>query len=103
MLEFSDRRPCSFSFDRGGEEFAARYKRGTAGRDRTGSLTFGPNPAATEVLNPETIELSSVTLTVGRNRHLLGTNASSFMNWVTPAGPSVSSDGTPGVRAGRLL
>lgn len=103
MLEFADGRLTGFSFKAGGEEFARQYRRGTAGRDRTGSLMFGLNPAARDVPNLETVELGAVTLTLGRNQHLKGTNGSSFMNWVTLAGSEISFDGVPFVRAGKFL
>ncbi len=102
-LEFASGRLRSFSFDDGEAEFARRYRSGTAGRDRTGSITFGLNPAARDVPNLETIELGSVTVVVGRNQHLHGTNGSNFMNWVTLAGADIAIDGTPVIRAGALL
>jgi leucyl aminopeptidase (aminopeptidase T) len=102
-LEFSNGTLRSFSFDHGMEEFARGFKNGTRGKDRTGSLTLGLNPAARDVPNLENIELGSVTLVVGRNQHLHGTNGSSFMNWITLAGAEIAIDGTPVVRAGRLL
>ncbi len=102
-FEFANGRLTSYSFEQGEEEFTRRYKGGTAGRDRTGALIFGLNPAATDVPNLETIELGSVTLAVGRNQHLHGSNRSSFMNWITLAGADVAIDGTPVLRAGALL
>ncbi len=102
-LEFSDGRLASYAFDHGGEEFARRYRHGTAGRDRTGALMFGLNPAVRDVPNLESIELGGVTLTVGRNQHLGGANRSSFMNWVSLAGAEIAVDGVPIVRDGRLL
>ncbi len=102
-LEFSGGRLTSYSFDHGGEEFARGFKNGTLGRDRTGSLAFGLNPAAEGVPNLESVELGCVTLTVGRNQQLKGTNGSSFMNWVTLAGADIAIDRTPVIRAGKLL
>ena len=102
-LEFADGRLTSYSFDHGGEEFVRRYKNGTAGRDRTGSLAFGLNPAAKDVPNLESVELGCVSLVVGRNRHLNGTNGSNFMNWITLAGAEIAIDGTPVIRDGMLL
>ena len=103
-LRFSHGRLASYSFDAGEEEFAARYRSGTAGKDRTGSLAFGLNPAAKDVPQLENVELGSVTLALGRNQHLKGgTNGSSFMDWISLAGAEIAIDGTPVVRAGRLL
>ena len=102
-LEFADGRLTSYSFDNGMREFDRRFRNGTAGRDRTGSLTFGLNPAVKDVPNLENIELGCVSLTIGRNQHLKGTNGSSFMNWITLAGAEITIDGNPVIRSGKLL
>ncbi len=102
-FEFAHGRLASYSFDHGGEEFARQYRQGTAGRDRTGSLTIGLNPAVRDVPNLETVEQGSVTVVVGRNGHLFGSNRSNFMNWVTLAGAEIALDGTLVVRGGQLL
>ena len=102
-FEFSNGKLTSFSFETGEEEFARQYKNGTTGKDRTGSLAFGLNPAAKDVPNLENVECGSVSLAMGRNRHLKGTNGSNFMSWITLAGSEISIDGTPVIRAGKLL
>ncbi len=102
-LDFAGGKLTSYSFDHGGEEFARQYRRGTAGRDRTGALIFGLNPVARNVPNLETVELGCVTVAVGRNQHLHGANRSTFMNWVTLAGADVEIDGVPVVHAGTVL
>ncbi len=102
-LEFTDGRLTAHRFEEGGREFDLRYRVGTAGKDRTGSLMFGLNPAVRDVPNLETVEAGNVTLTLGRNGHLKGRNPSNFMSWVSLAGADVAIDGTPVVRAGRLL
>ena len=102
-LEFANGKLTSYSFEHGEEEFARRFRNGTAGKDRTGSLMFGLNPAVRDVANLESIELGCVTLVVGRNGHLKGSNTSNFMNWVTLADSDVAIDGTPVIRGGKLL
>jgi leucyl aminopeptidase (aminopeptidase T) len=102
-FEFAGGRLTSYSFDDGEKDFTAQFKQGTAGRDRTGALTLGLNPAARDVPNLETIERGNVTLVVGRNGGLHGTNTSSFMNWITQAGSDVELDGAPVIRAGKIL
>ena len=103
-LEFSDGRLTSYSFDEGKKEFDSMYRRGTAGRDRTGSLMFGLNPTVKDVPNLESVERGCVTLVIGRNGHLEGgTNGSNFMDWISLAGAEIAIDGTPVVRDGRLL
>lgn len=101
--EFSDGRLRAFSFEEGEEGFARQYRSGTAGRDRTGSLTFGLNAAAREVPNLENVECGNVTLVLGRNQHLGGSNGSNFMSWLSLAGSEVTIDGTLFVRSGKLL
>jgi len=103
-LEFSDGKLTTYSFQDGEDEFASQYRKGTPGRDRTGSLTIGLNPAAKGVPQLESIELGCVTLSIGRNQNLKGgTNQSSFMDWISLAGAEIAIDGTPVVRSGRLL
>ena len=102
-FDFADGKLTGYSFENGGESFARQFKTGTPGKDRTGALTFGLNPAAKEIPNLESVERGSVSLTIGRNLHLKGTNGSNFMNWITLAGAEILIDGTPVARAGRLL
>jgi leucyl aminopeptidase (aminopeptidase T) len=88
-LAFSRGRLTSYSFEAGEEEFTRRFKQGTAGKDRTGVLTFGLNPAVTDVPNLESIERGNVTLALGRNGAL--------------AGAEVTVDEKAVVRGGRVL
>ena len=102
-LEFSDGRLTSFSLKEGAKEFARRYKTGTPGKDRTSLLKLGLNPAVKDVPNLETVEGGSVSLQIGGNKGAGGTNGSSFFSWFSLAGAEISVDGTPIVRAGRIL
>lgn len=103
-LQFANGRLTSYSFEKeGGTSFARQYESGSAGKDRTGYLMFGLNPDVKDVPNLETVEEGSVTLALGRNGHLGGKNASSFMSWVTLAGADIAIDGTPVIRKGKLL
>ena len=102
-LEFADGKLTSYSFEDGEEEFAREYKKGTAGKDRASVLKFGLNPAVKDVPNLETVEGGSVSLQIGGNRYLGGTNGSSFFTWFSLAGSEVTIDGTPVIRAGKIL
>jgi leucyl aminopeptidase (aminopeptidase T) len=102
-LEFADGRVTSYSFEKGEEGFARQYRRGTVGKDRASVLKFGLNPAVKDVPNLETVECGSVSLQIGGNRYLRGTNKSSFFTWFSLAGPEIAIDGTPVIRAGRVL
>ena len=83
--------------------FGRRYKTGTAGKDRTSLLKLGLNPAVKDVPNLETIEGGSVSLQIGGNKGLGGSNGSNFFSWFSLAGSEIAIDGTPVVRAGRIL
>ncbi len=102
-LEFVDGKLASYTLEEGEEMFGRRYKAGTAGKDRTSLLKLGLNPAVRDTPNLETVEGGSVSLQIGGNRGLGGSNGSSFFSWFSLAGPEISIDGTPVVRAGRIL
>ncbi|MGA9839799.1 MAG: hypothetical protein WBF81_09445 [Thermoplasmata archaeon] len=102
-LEFAEGKLTSYSFQDGEEDFARRYKEGTAGKDRTSVLKLGLNPAVKDVPNLETVEGGSVSLQIGGNRFLRGTNRSNYFTWFSLAGAEIAIDGTPVVRAGKVL
>jgi hypothetical protein len=102
-LEFAGGKLTSYSFEDGEEQFVREYKNGTAGKDRTSVLKLGLNPAVNDVPNLETVEGGSVSLQIGRNQYLHGTNGSSFFTWFTLAASEIKIDGTPVVRAGKIL
>jgi leucyl aminopeptidase (aminopeptidase T) len=102
-LEFARGRLTSYSFEVGAKEFVRQYRSATAGRDRTSVLKLGLNPAVTDVPNLETVEGGSVSLQIGGNRQLGGSNASSFFSWFSLAGSEIAIDGTPVIRAGKIL
>lgn len=102
-FEFARGKLTSYSFEKGGEEFARQYRNGTAGKDRTSVLKFGLNPAVRDVPNLETVERGGVSLQIGGNRYLKGTNRSNFFTWLSLAGSEIAIDGTPVLRAGRFL
>ena len=102
-LEFRDGKLTSYSFRAGEEEFARQYKNGTAGKDRTSVLKLGLNPAVNDVPNLETVEGGSVSLQIGGNRGLGGSNGSSFFTWFSLAGAEIAIDGTTVIRDGKFL
>jgi hypothetical protein len=102
-LEFADGKLTSYSFEEGGEEVARQFKNGTAGKDRTSVLKLGLNPAVTDVPHLETVEGGSVSLQIGGNRYLNGSNRSTFFTWASLAGSEIAVDGTPVIRAGKIL
>lgn len=102
-FEFSNGRLANFMFSEGGAEFARNYRRGTPGKDRTGSLTIGLNPMVRNSPYLEEMERGCVRLAIGTNAYLGGRNHSNFKGWVTLAGSEISVDGAPVVRAGKIL
>jgi leucyl aminopeptidase (aminopeptidase T) len=102
-LEFADGKLASYSFEDGEEQLARQYKNGSAGKDRTSVLKLGLNPAVKDVPNLETVEGGSVSLQIGGNRGLGGTNKSNFFTWFSLAGSEIAIDGTPVIRAGKVL
>jgi leucyl aminopeptidase (aminopeptidase T) len=102
-FEFSGGKLTEFSFKDGQAEFDKRYARGTAGKDRTGELVIGLNPGAKNLPYSEAIERGRVQLSVGGNAYGGGTNLSDFWGSLLLAGSEVCVDGTPVVRAGRVL
>jgi leucyl aminopeptidase (aminopeptidase T) len=102
-FEFTGGKLSSFSFEEGESRFAQRYAKGTPGKDRTGSLRIGLNPKIANVPYHEDRERGAIQLAVGRNAYLGGSNPSDFNGSLCLAGSEVSVDGTPVVRAGRIL
>jgi leucyl aminopeptidase (aminopeptidase T) len=102
-LEFARGKLTSYSFQAGEDELARQYRTGTAGKDRASVLKIGLNPTVRDVPNLETVEGGNVSLQIGGNRYLRGTNGSSFFTWLTLAGAEIAIDGTPVVRAGQIL
>ncbi len=102
-FEFANGRLTSFSFESGESAFAKKYARGTPGKDRTGALAIGLNPRLPNVPHLEGRERGAVQVTVGRNAFLGGGNPSDFYGAIALAGAEIRVDGTPVVRAGRIL
>ncbi|HTW40503.1 MAG TPA: hypothetical protein VMF04_06600 [Thermoplasmata archaeon] len=102
-LRFVHGKLANYSVKEGGRELARQYKSGTAGKDRASILKFGLNPAVTDIPNLETVEGGSVSLQIGGNRFLNGSNRSNFFTWFSLAGAEIAVDGTPVIRAGRIL
>jgi leucyl aminopeptidase (aminopeptidase T) len=102
-LEFADGKLTTSSFEVGEDEFLRPYQNGTNGKDRPSALKLGLNPAVRNVPNLETVEGGSVSLQIGGNRRLGGTNGSNFFTWFSLAGSEVTVDGTPVIRAGQVL
>lgn len=66
-------------------------------------LSIGLNPLAKRLPYADSIERGSIQLSVGANAYQGGNNPSNFCAWISTAGSEISADGTPIVRAGRIL
>ncbi|MGP8072598.1 MAG: hypothetical protein ACLPZM_05665 [Thermoplasmata archaeon] len=102
-LEFVAGKLTSYSFECGKDQFSRRYKKASAGNDRASALKLGLNTAVKDVPNLETVEGGSVSLQIGRNQNLGGTNGSNFFSWFSLAGSEIAIDGVPVIRAGKIL
>ncbi len=103
-FEFSDGKLARFSFEEGEAAFAKRYAQGKAGKDRTGLLSIGLNPKIRNVPYREPMERGCVQLVVGANAYQTeGSKSPNDTGSLTLAGAEISVDGTPVVRAGKIL
>ncbi len=103
ILEFADGKLVSHTIRDGTGEFDRQYASGTAGKDRASALTFGLNPVVEDVPNLEKWEAGCVSLQIGGNRGLGGSNRSTFFSWFTLADAEIAVDGIPVLRGGKLL
>jgi leucyl aminopeptidase (aminopeptidase T) len=90
-----------FSFDRGGEAFAALYAQGGPGRDIPGALTFGLNPGIARAPELGEIAAGTVGLMLGDHRPARGRTPSRFSYLTTLAEADVEVDGLPWMVRGR--
>jgi leucyl aminopeptidase (aminopeptidase T) len=102
-FDFSDGKLTSFSFEEGEAAFAKRYAQGKPGKDRTGVLSIGLNPKIRNMPYFEPMERGCVQLIVGANNIQGGSKTPNDMGSICLAGSEISVDGTPVVRAGKIL
>jgi len=103
-FEFSDGKLTSFSFEEGEAPFAKRYAQRKPGKDRTGLLSIGLNPKVGNLPYREPLGLGCVQLVVGANAYQTqGSKSPNDTGSVCLAGSEISVDGTPVVRAGKIL
>ncbi|MCI4373088.1 MAG: aminopeptidase [Thermoplasmata archaeon] len=103
-FEFSDGKLTSFSFEEGEAAFAKRYAQRKPGKDRPGLLSIGLNPKIRNVPYREPMERGCVQLVVGANAYqTTGSKSPNDTGSVVLAGSEISVDGTPVIRAGRIL
>ena len=90
---FRDGRLREYTFDRGGEPFAAAYASAGRGRDIVSRLTFGLNPAVGFAAELEEIADGTVTLWLGEDRARGGRHSVPFSFMSPLGGADVDVDG----------
>ncbi|MGP8078346.1 MAG: hypothetical protein ACLQD8_07040 [Thermoplasmata archaeon] len=100
-FRFAEGRLREFSFDRGGESFAATYARGGRGRDAAGAIILGLNPRIARAPEVGDLAAHSVSLLLGGTGELGGRNRSPFTLLSTLAEGDVDLDGRPWLAGGR--
>ncbi|MGI0132186.1 MAG: aminopeptidase [Thermoplasmata archaeon] len=99
---FAKGRLTSWSYGAGSDLFETPFRAAGKGADRPGTLTIGINPKVRNAPMVEDLARGAITLTVGGNSFLGGSNASPFSSWALIDGADVEVDGTPLLKAGEL-
>ncbi|MCI4318422.1 MAG: aminopeptidase, partial [Thermoplasmata archaeon] len=86
---FKGGRLTSRAFATGAEMFEEPFKTGGKGRDRLGTLTIGLNPRVTHAPQLEDLERGTLTIAVGNNAYLGGSNSATFGSWALIGGANV--------------
>ncbi|MGA9838985.1 MAG: helix-turn-helix domain-containing protein [Thermoplasmata archaeon] len=92
-----------FSYADGYELFSRSYRRAREGRDRPASVSIGLNEHTVNAPLLEDQSLGTVGLHLGRNDHLGGKTRTPWWAWIFQRGTTVTVDGKPVLRAGRLV
>ncbi|HEV2317650.1 MAG TPA: helix-turn-helix domain-containing protein [Thermoplasmata archaeon] len=90
-----------YAYDEGAELFAESYARAPAGKDRPGSLSIGLNPAIAKAPLLEDEGAGTLTLHIGRNDYVGGSNHVYWWAWLFLRGGDLLVDGRPLLRRGR--
>ncbi len=101
--KFKDGRLRAYSFSAGGRSFAAEYRAAGSGKDRPAFLEVGLDPDVRNGPTIEEAERGAVTLGVGRNVGFGGKTKSDFFGYITLGEATVSVDGRPLLRRGRVV
>ncbi|MCI4346218.1 MAG: hypothetical protein L3K07_05640 [Thermoplasmata archaeon] len=100
---FKGGRLVRYNYGEGGEMFAQSYAQGGKGRDLPGSVAIGLNDALSISPLLEDQSSGTITLHLGRNTHLGGSNDASWWAWLYLRGGDLSVDGEVLVRSGALV
>ncbi|HYY47784.1 MAG TPA: aminopeptidase [Thermoplasmata archaeon] len=101
--DFRDGRITEFEGDANALALRKQYEAASGDRDRIASFTIGTNPKATLGFLQNAIVRGSVSIGVGANDFIGGTNKSSFGFESAVKAATVEVDGKPILREGKLL
>jgi leucyl aminopeptidase (aminopeptidase T) len=102
--EFRDGRVASAWFTEGYPEFTKAFECAAKGHDAVSSLAIGLNPSvAPGTPEFEDHEAGAVTIAMGENRAIGGTNGCGFSAWIVVGEATVTLDGNPLYDRGKLL
>ena len=101
---FRNGRLTDFAYDRGESEFRRAFKAAGPGKERPGLLSVGLNPSTTSIPLLFDQERGVLSLAVGRNAEMGGSNRGArFVAYSPIRHADVSVDGTPLLRNGALV
>jgi leucyl aminopeptidase (aminopeptidase T) len=100
---FDRGRMVRYAYDEGQDLFAQSYARAREGRDRPAAVSIGLNERISTAPLLEDQSLGTVSMHIGRNDHLGGRTRVPWWAWLFLRNATVSVDGEPIVRAGRLV
>lgn len=96
-------RVAEFSFDRGGESFAAAYGSGGKGRSNVGALVVGLNPKILRAPEVGPLASGAVSLVLGGDREVGGRHRTGFSRTTSLVDADVDLDGRPWIAGGRRV
>ncbi|HUI38752.1 MAG TPA: hypothetical protein VLY85_03870, partial [Thermoplasmata archaeon] len=99
---FERGRLVRYAYDEGGALFDESYRAAGEGRDRLGSVAVGLNEEIRTAPLLEDQGLGTITLHLGRNDFLGGSNRAAWWAWLYLRGADLSVDGELVVRRGKV-
>ena len=100
---FRNGRLNGHSYAEGGDLFAQSLGRAGRGRDQVGTLSIGLNPKIETAPLLQDQGRGVVTLQIGRNSHVGGSNRAPWWAWLILRGADLAVDGAPILQKGRIV
>lgn len=100
---FEGGRLTALDYETGGLPVKAALEKAAKGADRPAFLSIGLNPELRNTPNLEDQEAGVVCVAVGGNDFYGGATSNPFMTWIALAGATVTVDGHPLVKGGRIV